>query len=68
MPRRLAETPLGKGDGLAVMRAHGQRVTMHEVLRQDIESGPIEIIHLIQIQILGEDLKHIRAALSDVVR
>jgi len=49
------------------MRPHRQRVTMREVLRQDIESGSIEIIPLIQIQILGEDLKHIRAALSDII-
>ena len=64
----LAEVaPLGKGDGLAVMHAPRQRVTMHEILRQDIESSSIEIIPLIQIQILSEDLKHIRAALSDII-
>ena len=65
----LAEVaPLGKGNGLAVMRAHRQRVTMHEILRQDIESGPIELIRFIQIQIVGKDFKHVRAALSDIVR
>jgi len=64
----LAEVaPLGKDDGLAVVHEHRQRVTMDEVLGQDKESGPIEIIPLIQIQILGEDLKHIRAALSDII-
>ena len=48
----LAEVaPLGEGDGLAVMRAHRQRVTVDEVLRQDVESGAIEVIRLIQIQI-----------------
>ncbi len=60
--------PLGKGDGLSVMHEHRQRVTMHEILRQDIESGQIELIRFIQIQVVGEDLKHIRAALSDIVR
>src|SRR5580658_4961467 len=49
------------------MRAHRQRVAMHEIHRQDIESGPIEIISLFQIQVLGEDFKHIRAALSDII-
>ena len=64
----LAEVaPLGKGNGLAVMREHRQRVTMHEILRQDIESGQIELIRFIQIQVLGKDLKHIRAALSDII-
>ena len=41
---------------------------MHEVLRQDIESGAIKVICLIQIQILGEDIQHICAALSDIIR
>jgi hypothetical protein len=59
--------PFGEGDGLAIMRAHSQRVAMYEVLRQDIESGPIEIIFLIQIQVLGENLQHIRATFSDIV-
>jgi len=59
--------PFGKGNGLAVMREHRQRVAMQEFLRQDIESGPMEIIPLVQIQVLGEGLKHIRAALSDIV-
>ena len=64
----LAEVPpLGKGNGLAVVHAHRQRVAMHEVLRQDIESGPVEIVALLQIQILGENLKHIGAALSDII-
>src|ERR1039458_3254945 len=40
---------------------------MHEILGQDVESSPMEIISLFQIQVLGEDLKHIRAALSDII-
>src|SRR6266496_2266344 len=50
------------------MREHRQRVTMQEILRQDIESGQIQLIRLIQIQVVRESLKHIRAALSDIVR
>ena len=65
----LAEVaPLGKGDGPAVMHEHRQRITVHEILGQDVVSGQIELIRFIQIQVLGEDLKHIRAALSDIVR
>src|ERR1035437_9832770 len=64
----LAEVaPLGKGDGLAVMHEHRQRVAMHEVLRQDIESGPIECIRLIQTEVVGKDLKHICTALRDII-
>ena len=50
------------------MGAHRQRVAVHEVLRQHVGGGPIEFVRLIQIQVLGEDLQHIRAALGDVVR
>ena len=41
---------------------------MHEVLRQHVERGAIQVVRLIEVQILGEDLQHIRAALGDVVR
>ena len=65
----LAEVaPLGKGDRLAVVRAHRQRVAVHEVLRQHVGRGAIQLVRLIEIQIVGEDLQHVRAALGDVVR
>jgi hypothetical protein len=41
---------------------------MHEIPGQNIGSGTIKFIHLIQVQVVTEDLKHIRAALSDIVR
>ena len=40
---------------------------MDEVLRQNIESGPIDIIGLIHIQVVSENFKHLRAALSDII-
>ena len=65
----LAEVaPLGKGDRLAIAGAHRQGVTVDEVLRQHVGSGPIEVVRLLEIQVVGEDLQHIRAALGDVVR
>jgi len=60
--------PLGKGDRLAVMRAHRQCVAVHEVLRQHVRRGAIQFIRLVDVQILGEDFQQIRAALGDVVR
>src|SRR5579863_6583956 len=59
--------PLGKGDGLSVMGGYRQRVAVHEILRQDIESGQARFVRLIQIQIVGKDLQHVRATLRDVV-
>ena len=65
----LAEVaPLGKGDRLAVLRAHRQRVAVDEVLRQHVGGGAVEVVRLIEIQVVGEDLQHVRAALGDVVR
>lgn len=65
----LAEvSPLRKGDRLALMREHRQRIAMHQILQQNIGSGLIKVIRLIQIQVVGEDLKHVRAAFSDIVR
>ena len=65
----LAEVaPLGKGDRLAIAGAHRQGVAVDEVLRQHVEGGAIQVIRLVEIQILGEDLQQIRAALGDVVR
>ena len=60
--------PLGKGDRLAIVGAHLQRIAVHEVLRQHVGRSPIEFVRLVHIQILGEDLQQIRAALGDVVR
>lgn len=40
---------------------------MHEILRQNVGSGQIKLIRFAQIQVLGKDLKHVRAALSDIV-
>ncbi len=37
-------TPLRKGNRRALMRAHRQGVTMDEILRENIESGPIEVV------------------------
>src|ERR1700733_3115743 len=60
--------PLGEGYGLSVMREHRQRVTMHEILRQDIRGSHIKLIRFLQIKVVGKDIQHVRAALSDIVR
>ncbi len=60
--------PLGKGDRLVIAGAHRQRVAVDEVLRQHVGGSPIELVRLIEIQVVGEDLQHVRAALGDVVR
>ena len=60
--------PLGKGDRLAVMCAHRQRVAVHEILRQHVGRGAVQVVRLVQIQIVGEDLQQVRATLGDVVR
>src|SRR5689334_4419812 len=59
--------PLGEGKRPSVIGKHRQRVTMHEILGQNVRSGQIKLICLIQIQVIGKDLKHVRAALNDVV-
>ena len=33
-----------------------------------VESGSIEVVRLLKIQVVGEDLQHVRTALVDVVR
>ena len=50
------------------MRAHRQRVAVHEVLRQHVGRGAVQVVRLIEVQIVGEDFQHVRAALGDVVR
>jgi len=59
--------PFGKGDRLAVMRAHRQRVAVHEVLREDPGCGAIEFVRGVHAQVFREDLQQVRPALGDVV-
>ena len=40
---------------------------MHEVLRENVRGGAMELVRLNKIQIVGEDLQHIRDTLGDVV-
>ena len=54
--------------GWSSLGAHRQRVAVNKVLRQHIGRGAIEFVRLIEIQVVGEDLQQIRAALGDVVR
>ena len=60
--------PLGEGDRQVVMGAHRQGVAVDEVLRKHVERGAIQVVRLIEVQILGEDLQQVRAALGNVVR
>src|SRR5437870_6149824 len=41
---------------------------MDDVLRKHTDGGAIEIVRRIEVQILGEDLQQVLAALLDVVR
>lgn len=50
------------------MRTHLQCVAVDNVLRQHKERDAIQIFRLIEVQIRGEDLQQICAALSHVVR
>jgi hypothetical protein len=61
-------TPLSEGNGPSVMRKHRQRVTVDEILGEYIGRGQTKLIRFIQIQVVGKDLKHVRVALSDIVR
>src|SRR5260370_41880968 len=53
---------------MSVVHAHRQRITVHDILGQEIEGGQIDRIRLHEIQGVSESLKHIRATLSDIVR
>ena len=44
-----------------------KRVAVDEVLRQHVGRGAVEVVRLIEVQVVGEDLQHVRAALGDVV-
>src|SRR5690349_6853458 len=61
-------SPFSERDRLAVLREQGQRVTMDEILRQDVRGGKVRIICFSQIQVVSKDLEHIGAAFSDIVR
>jgi len=41
---------------------------MNEVLRKYVVSGSIEVVRLLKVQVVGEDLQHVCAALDDVIR
>jgi hypothetical protein len=51
--------PLGKGDWLAVLGAHRERVAVHEVLREHVRGGAMEFVRLLETQVVGEDFQHI---------
>src|SRR4051812_38497482 len=50
------------------MRAHRQRVAMHEVLRQHVGRDAVQLVRFIQVQKVGENFEQVRAALGDVIR
>jgi len=60
--------PLGEDDGLAVVGAHGEGVAMDEILREDVVGGAVDVIRFVDAEVIGEGLKHVCAALGDVVR
>src|SRR5258708_31729498 len=60
--------PLSEGNGTTVIREHRQRITMDKILGEDIGSGAIKLIRFNQTQVVGKDVKHVGAPLSDVVR
>ena len=65
----LAEVaPLRKGYWLPIASAHRHGIAVDKVLRQHMGSGAIEVIRHFEIQVVGENLQHVRAALGDVVR
>ncbi len=39
------------------MGAHRERVAVHEILRQHVRSGPVEVIRLVDLEVIGEDFR-----------
>ena len=61
-------TPFGEGNRLAVVGPHGEGVAVHEVERQHGERGAVKVIGRREVQVRGEALQEVGAALGDVVR
>ncbi len=40
---------------------------MHEVLRQNMGGGPVQVLRRVEAQVVGQNLQQVRAALDDVV-
>jgi exonuclease III len=59
---------LPNGNGPSAVREHGQCVTMHKILEENIRCSAIKLICFDQIQVVGENVKHVRAALGDIIR
>ncbi len=60
--------PLGKANGLALMVAHLHGIPVDKIEREHVESGEIEVVRFLELQVSGEDLQQVCAAFDDVVR
>src|SRR5690242_12669622 len=60
--------PFREGDRRSLAVFHAHRISMDDVERQDIASGTIQVARRVDIEVLGEDLKQVSAALADIIQ